>query len=129
MLQVFGHHQNAFAWKEHEMFADDLLRPERLWTRHEVLTRPSPVPREPGIYAWVSRGLGVVPSSSCTSCGRATIALHWFLAIGPTDQRKGSEHSIITSSDSLSLHTQRAPRSDFRSAACWPKSWKIGRAH
>jgi hypothetical protein len=29
-----------------------LLNPERLYCRTEVLTRPSPVPKSPGIYAW-----------------------------------------------------------------------------
>jgi len=32
--------------------ADVLLNPARLWTRAEVLVRPCPVPREPGVYAW-----------------------------------------------------------------------------
>jgi hypothetical protein len=30
----------------------DLLSPQRLWTRAEVLERPSPVPASPGVYAW-----------------------------------------------------------------------------
>lgn len=29
-----------------------LLSPVRLWTRAEVLARPTPVPRAPGAYAW-----------------------------------------------------------------------------
>jgi hypothetical protein len=29
-----------------------LSRPERLWTRAEVLVRPSPVPPVPGVYGW-----------------------------------------------------------------------------
>jgi hypothetical protein len=36
---------------------EDLLRPQRLWTRSEVLSRPSPVPKAPGVYAWYFRGL------------------------------------------------------------------------
>jgi hypothetical protein len=31
---------------------DALQHPERLWTRAEVLERPSPVPPLPGIYGW-----------------------------------------------------------------------------
>jgi hypothetical protein len=53
----------------------------RLWTRHEVLARPSPVPREPGIYAWFFRGLDVVPSSSCTSCGELRLL---YIGISPS---------------------------------------------
>jgi hypothetical protein len=29
-----------------------LLEPKHLWTRAEVLTRPCPVPRQAGVYAW-----------------------------------------------------------------------------
>jgi hypothetical protein len=32
--------------------AAPLLRPARLWTREEVLARPSPVPAAAGIYTW-----------------------------------------------------------------------------
>jgi hypothetical protein len=33
------------------------LSPERLWRRHEVLTRPSPIPAVPGVYGWWFRQL------------------------------------------------------------------------
>ena len=46
------------------MCADNLLRPKRLWSRHEVLSRPSPVPRSPGVYAWYFQGLESVPSGT-----------------------------------------------------------------
>ena len=43
-----------------------LLNPSRLWTRSEVLTRPCPVPREPGVYAWYFRCIPPgVPTSGC----------------------------------------------------------------
>ena len=47
------------------MHADDLLNPHQLWFRHEVLSRPSPIPKSPGVYAWYFRGLESVPSGSC----------------------------------------------------------------
>jgi hypothetical protein len=34
---------------EHEPM---ILRPDHLWSAAEVLTRPSPVPAEPGVYGW-----------------------------------------------------------------------------
>jgi hypothetical protein len=34
---------------------DALLRPARLYSRQDVLTRPRPVPRRPGVYAWYFR--------------------------------------------------------------------------
>lgn len=34
------------------LLPDPLLRPEHLFQRAEVLTRPSPVPQSPGVYAW-----------------------------------------------------------------------------
>jgi hypothetical protein len=49
---------------------DDLLHPGRLWSRREVLSRISPVPNAPGVYAWYFRNMPpVVPTSGCTSIG------------------------------------------------------------
>ena len=45
-----------------------LLEPTRLFTRQEVLRRPSPVPSRPGVYAWYFRDLPPgVPSDGCHS--------------------------------------------------------------
>ena len=44
----------------------DLLKPEKLWSRKEVLANPSPVPREPGVYAWFFRSVPPnVPAEDC----------------------------------------------------------------
>jgi hypothetical protein len=43
-----------------------LLAPTRLWSRGEVLAAPSPVPREPGVYAWYFHDLPpAVPADGC----------------------------------------------------------------
>ncbi|MDA1082440.1 MAG: hypothetical protein O2973_12365 [Gemmatimonadetes bacterium] len=43
-----------------------LLHPSRLWSRHEVLQRPSPVPQEPGVYGWYFRDIpDGVPTDGC----------------------------------------------------------------
>ena len=44
--------------------ADPLLHPARLWTRAEVLARPSPVPATPGIYAWYFLPLPIAVDTS-----------------------------------------------------------------
>jgi hypothetical protein len=36
---------------------DGLVRPAHLWSRAEVLARPSPVPSRPGVYGWYFREL------------------------------------------------------------------------
>ena len=43
--------------------------PPRLWSRKEILTRPFPVPRTPGVYAWYFRNLPIVPTSGCVAAG------------------------------------------------------------
>lgn len=44
----------------------ELRTPSRLWTRAEVLARPSPVPAEPGVYAWYFSSVpAVVPLDGC----------------------------------------------------------------
>jgi hypothetical protein len=37
--------------------ARELLFPQRLWSRAEVLAHPCPVPRSGGVYAWYFRQL------------------------------------------------------------------------
>jgi hypothetical protein len=33
-------------------YQNELMHPKHLWGRAEILANPSPVPREPGVYAW-----------------------------------------------------------------------------
>jgi hypothetical protein len=51
-----------------------LLRPSRLWTRSEVLARPSPVPRAAGFYGWYFRTIPPgVPVERCIHCEDLTL--------------------------------------------------------
>jgi hypothetical protein len=65
---------------------DDLLTPKRLWTRSEVLSRPSPVPNAPGIYGWYFRSLHSVPTSACCACGDFVLL---YIGISPSPSRPG----------------------------------------
>ena len=61
--------------------ADVLLNPARLWTRAEVLVRPCPVPREPGVYAWYFREIPPdVPTEGCRQAFGGTLL---YAAISP----------------------------------------------
>jgi len=49
---------------------DDLLHPKQLWSRQEILSRPSPVPKAPGVYAWYFRNMPTnVPTTGCVRNG------------------------------------------------------------
>jgi hypothetical protein len=43
---------------------DELLNPSRLWTRAEILSRPSPLPKLAGVYAWYFRSLDRIQRGS-----------------------------------------------------------------
>jgi hypothetical protein len=44
----------------------DLLLPQKLWTRAEILDSPSPVPKSPGVYAWYFKQIPPnVPTINC----------------------------------------------------------------
>lgn len=59
----------------------ELLAPGRLWSRIEVLASPSPVPREPGVYAWYFREIPPgVPTAGCHRCGDLTLL---YIGIAP----------------------------------------------
>ena len=64
------------------MRCDDLLLPRRLWSRAEVLARPSPVPKAPGVYAWYFRNLdSLVPSLDCLCAGEFRLL---YIGISPS---------------------------------------------
>jgi hypothetical protein len=59
----------------------ELLAPSRLWSRAEVLARPCPVPKEPGVYAWYFRAIPPsVPTDGCIRCRSCTLL---YLGIAP----------------------------------------------
>jgi hypothetical protein len=37
---------------DNELIISKLLNPDKLWSREEILNKPSPIPPENGIYAW-----------------------------------------------------------------------------
>jgi hypothetical protein len=47
------------------ILCDEFLKPNYLWTRGEVLSLPSPVPKQPGVYAWYFRNIDCVPALAC----------------------------------------------------------------
>jgi hypothetical protein len=45
------------------------VRPDRVWSRAEVLGRPSPVPAVAGTYAWYFKQLpAAIDTTRCVSC-------------------------------------------------------------
>jgi hypothetical protein len=61
---------------------DSLTRPTRLYTRSEVLERPSPVPAGAGIYAWFFDEIpdSRIDTRACVTCNGATLL---YIGIAP----------------------------------------------
>jgi hypothetical protein len=56
----------AFSRHHGQMAIEALLAPPSLWTREEVISRPSQVPKTAGVYAWYFRQLpGAVSVDGC----------------------------------------------------------------
>jgi hypothetical protein len=69
---------------------DALRRPHRLWTRPDVLQRPSPGPAARGIYAWFFREIPKgVPIENCTTHDGFTL-----LYVGIAPSREGSKATL-----------------------------------
>jgi hypothetical protein len=75
----------------------EMLCPNRLWSRQEVLSRPSPVPKAPGVYAWYFRNMpSLVPTTGC-----ATVGEFCLLYVGispsapPTNGKAASKQSLL----------------------------------
>ena len=76
---------NAIVHRCGSTICDDLLDPERLWSRQEVLSRPSPISRAPGVYAWYFRNLPPqIPTTGCTSMGEFRLL---YVGISPSAPR------------------------------------------
>jgi hypothetical protein len=59
-----------------------LVHPNRLWSRAECISRPSPMPAAPGLYAWFFRELPPgVDATGCAQFGDCTLL---YLGIAPT---------------------------------------------
>ncbi len=80
-----------------------LLDPGHLWSRQEVLATPSPVPREPGVYAWYFREVPPrVPVADCHVYGSNTLL---YLGISPKEPSKnGFAASKQTLFDRIRYH-------------------------
>ena len=81
----------------------DLLHPRRLWSRAEILTSPSPVPREPGIYAWYFLEIpDGVPYHDCVTHQGLTLL---YVGIAPTRPFvNGKPASVRTLANRLREH-------------------------
>jgi hypothetical protein len=52
----------------------ELVRPERLWSRAEILQRPCPLPARPGLYGWYFKQLPhPIDTSRCATHGDLTL--------------------------------------------------------
>jgi len=77
---------------------EDLLAPARLWTRAEILARPTPVPAAGGVYAWYFREVPPgVPSQECHSVdGQALLYVGISPKQPPANGRPASRQTLRT---------------------------------
>lgn len=74
---------------------------ERMYGREEVLSRPCPVPAEPGVYAWYFTT--VPPGLNAEGCHRVAGRTLLYVGISPT--RRGVEHPASRSTLRKRLRT------------------------
>jgi hypothetical protein len=71
-----------------------ITHPSRLWSRAEVLARPSPVPREPGVYGWYFKTVpGAVDTRECLAHGGLVLL---YVGIAPREPAAGGPASGAT---------------------------------
>jgi hypothetical protein len=69
-----------------------LTNPTRLFSRSDVLTRPSPVPKDKGIYAWYFRNIPKnVPTDKCLKIKQDDLTL---LYVGISPRNKSSSQNL-----------------------------------
>ena len=71
-----------------EAIKQQLIRPERVWSRAEVASRPCPVPKIPGVYAWYFREIpGEIPIAGCNTFEDLTLLYVGISRAFPTSKR------------------------------------------
>lgn len=75
--------------------ATPLLHPAKLWTKSQILARPSPVPKAPGVYAWYFRNL--LSLADTAGCHKLQGFVLLYVGIAPTQPpenggRPSSQH-------------------------------------
>src|SRR5271169_2804189 len=67
----------------------DLLTPHRVWSRSEVLSDSSPVPKTPGVYAWYFRNFPPeIPTAACLRFDDLTLL---YIGISPSAPPKNGK--------------------------------------
>lgn len=67
-----------------------LLQPSRLWSRAEILSDPSPIPRSAGVYAWYFREIPPeVPADGCLMSHGLTLL---YIGISPRAPSRNGRH-------------------------------------
>jgi hypothetical protein len=74
----------------------DLFTPGRLYSRAEVPSSPSPVPKAPGVYAWYFRQLpALVPDTGCVAQNGLTLLYVGISPSEPPKNGKGPSHQTL----------------------------------
>lgn len=75
---------------------DALINPPHLWSAAEILDRPSPLPREKGVYAWYFREIPPqVPTTGCiVQFGLTLLYVGISPAAPPTNGRPPSKQNL-----------------------------------
>lgn len=83
----------------------DLLAPQKLWSRAEILRLPSPVPKRPGVYAWYFKQIPPgVAAANCISVNGLTLL---YIGISPkAPPKNGRPASRQTLHSRLGYHMQ-----------------------
>lgn len=59
----------------------DIIQPNKLWSRAEILVSPSPVPRASGVYGWYFRNFPeIIPTNNCVTYDDLTLL---YIGISP----------------------------------------------
>jgi hypothetical protein len=82
---------------------NELLAPQKVWSRLELLAKPCPIPRLAGVYAWYFREVPAgVPTAGCLTFGGLTLL---YVGISPkAPPRNGKPPSSQTLYDRIRYH-------------------------
>ena len=103
---------------------DGLVQPTRLWSRAEVLARPSPVSSRPGVYGWYFKELPwSIDTSQCVTWDDYTLLYGGIAPKAPPATGQPASRPFESGSATTTPATPPARPYGSPWGACSPSGW------
>ena len=73
-----------------DMIINAIINPQKIWSRSEVLSKPSPIEKKPGVYAWYFKM--IPPKINAEGCIIVKELTLLYIGISPSREKKRAKY-------------------------------------